>query len=241
MKKILFIVCTHGNEAAGLELFLRFPYGRTEQVEWQVIVGNPEALFLNTRFVEADLNRIGQKGSLTYEGKRSQLLQKRMAEFDVVYDIHTTRGIRDNVADCIFINTLGSIPDALFATSHQIIHDATDNEQYVTSLHHNGITLEYSKTASVEADRQRILVDFQQIIHQQTTTPLRTLSRYFGLITQTEAKKFGFHWEDFQPISVGDQQKLDLVPKKYLPVFVNTPEIDPHVYAALNEVIEMPA
>ncbi len=236
MKKILFIVLTHGNETAGLELFLNHSYGKTDKVEWEVVIGNPEASWLQIRFLEENLNRICANPSShdSYEGKRAQLLQKKMQDFDVVYDIHTTSFIKDTINDCVFINSLDSLEDTHYAHAKNVIHDSTANDQYVTSLHPNGITLEYTKTANIQQDRERILADFKAIINQKKVSIQKNLLEFAGLISQTQAQELSLDWRDFQPISAKDIKQLNLTKKAYLPIFVNPIEKDAEVYAAVN-------
>lgn len=237
MKKILFVVCTHGNEVAGLDLFLKHPYGRTSHVEWEVVIGNPKALSLNSRFIDTDLNRIGlsyKKLSNSYEVERTALLEQKMSGYDVIYDIHTTSSILDEVNDCVFVNNLDSIPDTYFALAEHVIHDVKDNQKYVTSLHKNGITLEYIKTATVENDRARIKADFERIIHQKKASKKKILSEFYCLISQEKSKKYNLRWENLQPITDEDVVALNLPTGTYYPMFVNSVQNDKQVYAALN-------
>lgn len=237
MKKILFVVCTHGDEQAGMELFYHHPYGRTDQVEWKVVIGNPEAFTLSSRIFEEDLNRVASLSGDTYERRRAAKLKELMQGFDVVYDIHTTTDFRTKVQDSIFINTLDSLPDTKCAAAQQVIFDSKDNENYVTALHPNGITLEYCKTKDVAADKARILADFQRIIKQEEMLWARTLSEFEKLISQEVAAEHHFQWSDFEPIPDSDRVALGLPEGKYLPVFVNVASVDPKTYAALNRCI----
>ena len=57
------------------------------------IIGNPEAMRKNVRFIDSDLNRsFGKrnKNAKGYEKRRAQELTKLMKDFDVVIDIHRT-------------------------------------------------------------------------------------------------------------------------------------------------------
>jgi len=66
MKKILFIVATHGDEKIGVEVIERL---RTKKLDrfFDYLVANPKALEKNTRFIDVDLNR-------SYPGVRNSRL-----------------------------------------------------------------------------------------------------------------------------------------------------------------------
>lgn len=238
MRKILFVVLTHGNETAGLELFLKYPYGKNEHIEWEVVVANPEAAWLQQRFLEQDLNRICHSPGTSLEGRRAKLLKQKMSDFDVVYDIHTTSRIQQDVHDCVFINTLDSLPDTNHVQSLNVIYDSTNNEQYVTSLHPNGITLEYTKTGNVKNDRTRIFADFQSIIQQKMISTDKKLLEFNTLVSKKTALEYQLSWHNFEPISETDIASLKLKPGIYLPVFVNNSDQGADIYAALNRQIK---
>jgi len=178
MKKILFVVCTHGNEVAGFNLFINHPYGQVGSIFWEVIIGNPQALALNIRFTETDLNRsFDTRDGSSYEEKRAEILKKRFQNYDVVYDIHTTQVIKSpELDDCIFINTLNAetVQECSFVSAPHIIWDSDTQyqKQYLTAHHPIGITLEYQKTADYFHDVNRIRNDFYNIIHQQKSSIL---------------------------------------------------------------------
>lgn len=246
MKKILFVVCTHGDELAGHKLFQDYPYGETDKVSWKVIIGNPEAVSLNTRYVESDLNRsFNTSQPHTYEEKRAQILKKYFQDFDEIYDIHTTRSIHPTSwDDCIFINN--TKPEVLrvcsYLSAQHIIWDSDEEyaKQYLTYHHPLAITLEYQKTYDVYNDYERILVDFENIIHQekprQHTKILYEASRG---ITQEEQEKYNLEFEDFRQLKTIEKKQLGLPNDEvYTPVFVNNKDIDPVYYCFLNRKIK---
>lgn len=237
-KKILFIVCTHGDELAGAELFYKYPYGRTEAVEWKVLIGNPMAHFLNLRFVEEDLDFICNTGSNSYEGRRSELLAKAMAEFDIVYDIHTTTLYQNKVIDCAFLNTLDNKADLDFIAADHIIWDSNNNNNYVTSLHPRSACLEYARTDNVADDRARILADFERIIHQEQLDKKRQLTEFVSLVRKQDVPGHTFDWENFTNISAADKALLALeAAQDYMPIFVNPDAGSEDVYACLNRYV----
>lgn len=246
MKRILFVVCTHGDELAGHKLFQDYPYGETDKVSWKVIIGNPEAVSLNTRYIESDLNRsFNIKKPRTYEEKRAQILKSYFKEYDEIYDIHTTRSIHPSSwDDCIFINR--DTPEAMkactYLTAAHIIWDRDEeySKQYLTYHHPIALTLEYQKTYDVYNDYERILVDFENIIHQEKPRQhTKTLYEAFRGITQKEKEKYQLEFEDFRQLKSIEKNHLEL-PKDevYTPVFVNSKDIDPVYYCFLNRKIK---
>lgn len=91
--KMLFIAATHGNEGFSIPVLkkLEVEYPKNNwSYDW--IVGNPQALAKNTRYIEADLNRSapGNLNAPTYEERRAVEIMNEVQDFDVVVDIHGT-------------------------------------------------------------------------------------------------------------------------------------------------------
>jgi len=246
MKKILFVVCTHGDELSGFNLFLKYPYGKNNKTEWEVVLGNPEAAFLNTRFIESDLNREGAvTKAITYEQKRSLLLKEKMKSFDVVYDIHTTTAIRDNPIwnRCIFVNSLekGVIDAIFYVKKSYVIYDSDPliNKQYITANHPVGITLEYVKHPNIKATQNHISNDFFSIINEKHNSSNHIFLEFERSVSQKEKSKLNINFKEFFPLSTKEKKLLNLPSGSgYYPVFVNPPEIDPKYYCFLNKKID---
>jgi succinylglutamate desuccinylase len=89
-KDVLIVVCQHGNEPFGLEVKKRL------EEEFDFIIGNPEAVKQNQRFIETDLNRSfpgNSKGSL--EEKRAAEIKKIAKKYKLVIDLHSTTSIME--------------------------------------------------------------------------------------------------------------------------------------------------
>jgi succinylglutamate desuccinylase len=97
MKRILFIVATHGNEKIGLEVMKMLEeIGYDKYLDY--LIANPKALERNSRFVDVDMNR-------SYPGKKySKAYEKRMAfrnlaiakKYEFIIDFHEASEGRDN-------------------------------------------------------------------------------------------------------------------------------------------------
>ncbi len=246
MKKILFVVCTHGDELAGHKLFQDYPYGQTDKVEWEVFVGNPEAVSFNTRFIETDLNRsFDARNPTSYEEKRAELIKLRLQQYDEVYDIHTTRSIHPSSwDDCIFINH--SKPEILEACRYinapHIIWNSDQEyaKRYLTYHHPFALTLEYQKTYDVYSDYERILADFENIIHQEMRLKKQKIIYEASRgVTQQERGIHGLEFEDFRYLTRLEKKQLELPANEdYVPVFVNQTETDADFYCFLTRKIK---
>lgn len=92
MKKVLFVVASHGDEPVGLKVVERLFKSKTEK-NFNYLVGNPRALKRNVRFIDTDLNRI-------YPGKLKGNFEETIAydnlkfikknNYDYVIDLHGT-------------------------------------------------------------------------------------------------------------------------------------------------------
>lgn len=96
-KQILIIVATHGDEKIGLELIkILRKKGLAKYFDW--LIGNPRALKLGTRYVEADLNRSypGIKNSKIYEQKIAFKNLNIAKQYRYIVDVHEAScGIND--------------------------------------------------------------------------------------------------------------------------------------------------
>ena len=245
MKKILFVVCTHGDDLAGLKLFMEYPYGKTKYVEWEVIIGNPQALTLNQRYIESDLNRsFNTLLPHQYEAQRAKALKKRFKPYDVIYDIHTTRTITSpDIDDMMFINNRDpeTLKACVFIEAPHIIWDSDTQKQkqYLTAAHPLGITLEYQKTADANNDYARIKADFLNIIHNRISKKApKHLYEASIPVTHEQRKELHLDFQDFKKLDLPDKRVL-LLPKEeeYVPIFVNSEEVDPQYYCFLNKKI----
>ena len=86
-KKILFVAATHGNEKLGVEILGNF--NKNFKSRFDSIIGNPEALQKNKRYIDSDLNRVfpgNRKGN--YEEKRAVEIISAAKKYNWVIDLH---------------------------------------------------------------------------------------------------------------------------------------------------------
>lgn len=247
MKRILFIVGTHGNELAPLQLYYRHPYGRIKNVEWDVIVANPDACFLNTRYIDHDLNRIfGNLPKTGIESSRARMLKSRIinGKYDAVYDVHTSTEYKpESWQHCAFINSYNSLTRRALEplnTKHVIWDkDPTYNTQYTTSCHPVGITLEYQKYRDIRKTIRDIMNDFNKIIHEINGTVKRTLYTADRPISHDDRERYKLILKDFYPLTLAEKKYLRLsTDNVYVPVFTDR-EYHQEYYCFLNKKAEL--
>ncbi|MDO8509743.1 MAG: succinylglutamate desuccinylase/aspartoacylase family protein [bacterium] len=89
-KEMLFIVATHGDEPIGLFAINKL-VKKLDKFDW--VVGNPQALIKNQRYIDSDLNRSapGSKNANQYEVARAAELVALSNKYKYTIDIHGTK------------------------------------------------------------------------------------------------------------------------------------------------------
>jgi|GEM_PF-2434803 len=223
MKKILFIACLHGNDLAGHKLFQDYPYGQTDKAEWDVLIGNPYAVMLNTPYVESDISRaFNVKNPKTHEEKYAQLLKKKFNLYDEVFDIRSTPHIGSSAwDDTIYIgSTSRDVLDLCqFIETPHILSEIAQPSYKETLLanHPRAVSITYQKTYDVYSDYERILADFERIVHRE---PVRAQEKkvYERISTVTQEQKRASHleFENFHELSSDDKSILGFSNEKQL-------------------------
>jgi len=143
MKKILFIICSDNNSPLGVKLQNEYPYGQTDVCEWQIL--GMDSLYLN------DIN---------YQ------------EIDDIYIIRQTENIDSRANDDFAITFQNGvkIKNRLKYLQSKIVkpkHKTDANLDYLSTKKDDVIELIYQKTYSAYDDYERIMTDFENIIHQE--------------------------------------------------------------------------
>lgn len=90
-ERVLIIGGLHGDEPTGIAVARYFQLHPHDGIVG--FVGNEEASSQNIRFIETDLNRSFQpKVVVSIEEQIAQKLKRKTQDFDVIIDIHNTRG-----------------------------------------------------------------------------------------------------------------------------------------------------
>lgn len=90
MKKVLIVGATHGHEVLGVEVINDIKKDNNV-IGVDFIIGNPEAYKKRVAYLESDLNRVFPGNSNgDYEEKRAYEISKKIKNYDIVIDIHST-------------------------------------------------------------------------------------------------------------------------------------------------------
>ena len=155
----------HGNEICGVEAFKKIlPKLNIDSGTVYFILGNPEAINRNTRYIEYNLNRLFRYDNKytasikkTYEYKRATYLKKFLKKSDALLDIHSTT----NKNEPFIICEKQSLKVANFLPSDfkRIIHgfegiEPGGTDGYMLSQKKIGICIE----CGVHTDKKSILI-----------------------------------------------------------------------------------
>lgn len=90
MKKILVVGGLHGDEPTGIELVEALSDHSKQGIT--ALLGNPEAVRQNKRFIETDLNRsFTSDTSTSLEEKRAVEIKRELGGYDIILDFHNTK------------------------------------------------------------------------------------------------------------------------------------------------------
>lgn len=238
MNKVLFGLCTHGNELDSLCLA---PYKNT-------IIMNPNAVDRKVRYVNEDLSRIFDKDTrVGNEAKiKEKLIKDVFPNYDVFYDVHTTGDyVKDNFHDCIFVNSWDEqtkIWASYTSMTHVIIDTPPHNKQYTTSWFSDngrvGITLEYGMRINHSYTQGKMHSDYHAILNKKKQNKYRIIAQ-FEMCVPLEIEKSLSKLVDFQSICEEDKKKLGLhIDHTYYPVFTGSKTTRKEGnYCYLNRVI----
>ncbi|GAM74036.1 probable aspartoacylase [Vibrio ishigakensis] len=160
LNKVLLVAGTHGNELSGIYLqkLIKdnlYPADRSS-FSTSCILGNPEAVKRNVRFVESDLNReFGETGSDTLEGKRAQALKQQHASTknQLIIDLHNTTSNMGATLILLsgsdFHNKMGAYVKHRMPEANILFEDRKEWKQqpYLCSMGDHGIMIEVGAQA----------------------------------------------------------------------------------------------
>ncbi len=88
--EIVFVAGIHGNEKA--------PVDALSRLNVPFMMGNPQALSKNVRYIDEDLNRTFGKRGVTYERQRAKELLEGISQDVYVVDLHTASTVSEPFA-----------------------------------------------------------------------------------------------------------------------------------------------
>ena len=223
LTKILLNCCTHGDEMIGKFIFDNFCYGSNSHFEWKSLIANPEAMFLNQRFAEQDLNRsFPGLADGNYEQKRAFKLMEIFPKYDFVIDFHQTFA---QMEDCVFISKSSDqileLVQYIKTPKVVFMQDGYENGKCTVADWTTGFAIEYARRASFELDCEVVKEDIENMLNQKQKFINKEFYQMFGRIGKDKQQELALDWQDWQEISQVDKQKLGLPnEKKLYPIFI---------------------
>jgi len=219
-RKIGLFVCLHGNEQYGLKVSKKISNKNVK-----TIIGNPLAIEKNIRFIDEDLNRVfpGEKNG-NYETKRAFELNGKLKNFDLIIDLHSSKGeiplfgiiTKPNKEKIELAKKLGLnkliIMIEKFAQGKSLI----DN-------HPLGISLEIGPHDKKE-NIQIVLEKIQGFLKEKRYTEKMEIYEIYDILEIEEDKKDVLNYmKNFEEVKAGDSfakgQKEYISKENFFPVF----------------------
>lgn len=220
-KNILFIGCTHGDEQVGKYVFDQYPCGKNEFFGWKSIIGNPEAMMLNTRFIETDLNRSfpGDPNG-TYEERRAHQLIPHLNQADLVIDIHQSYS---TTPDFMIVNDWTPDIEEIDHYTHFentiVLSQGTGTYAGLmqTEIPH-ALAFEYGRLLHMEEAWERTQRDIESLL---TKTPTGIKSKHFAFWGDLSLEFMGqTEIDNFVKLTDEQRELFGITEKNIYPTFI---------------------
>ena len=217
----IIIAGIHGDERGGIDAFEEIiPNLKIENGRVIFMYGNPEAIKLNKRFTEANLNRMFNEDSAildeqknSYEYKRAQCIKKYLDQADVLLDIHSSFTPKSRpfvIAEQNSSEVTKFLPFDLIVSGFDAIEPG-GTDYYMNSKGKIGICIECGylddpKTKNIA--KESILTFLKIQGHMQNEDVLSQSNQSFVQIdtlyhTKTDNFILSKEFEDFEEITTG--------------------------------------
>ncbi len=218
-KKFLIIVATHGDETFSLPIVNKIK--KRFRNKFDFIIGNPNALKENKRFIDVDLNRVapGKEKSPLYEEKRAKEIIEKSENYSFIIDIHGTIS-----SSGIFTIVTNPTPKNMFLAyslpiKKIVIWGSKNNSRDTGPLSrfvNCGVGIECGPKNSINIQKkfEAILNTF---LSQKNKIPDndKELYQVFGSVKKEELKNTKIKLKDFKKVSLNDQPFFPLLVNQY--------------------------
>lgn len=217
--QILIIGGLHGNEPLGVSVVNYFQQNPVNGIT--AIYGNPEAIKLNTRFKNRDLNRVfpGVESSNIYEEQRAFEIMKMAQGYSIVIDFHNTHCPNN---DCGFVGgeqyTKALNAATLLGLDKVIIADYDCVNKYIQ----NCLSVEIS-LSSTQNDLQTWVRRIASLRNEDLTKNQEQpqLYQFVGRITKEDMSEDNAkQWQAFKELPETVTKQLNIPEKKVNPIFI---------------------
>jgi succinylglutamate desuccinylase len=233
--KTLFCGCTHGDEPIGKYIFDRYPVGRNEHFEWRSIIANPEAMYLNQRYIDTDLNRaFPGKPNGNHEEQRAYQLNQILSQFELVIDWHQSIS---KMEDMIFVPKLNPYLKEVcqyFDIKHILELDKGrgDYEGLLFCQVENGMGVEYGRLYNFQDVCRRFERDIHNLLSKRVVTTNPNHYQVWGKVELEFKSKLNL--KDFQKLTKEELEILEILEEDIYPSFVDS---YPGIYCLLLQKI----
>ena len=220
--KLLNVCCTHGNERVGCFIHDNYSTGKNDNFEWESIIANPEAMYLNKRYIQQDLNRVFPgKADGNYEERLAYQISQILPNYDLVLDWH--QSITD-ISDTIFVKKLTpNLKEVCqyFDIAHIVELDNGQGGYQGTliSQAENGIALEYGNLHDHQDACRRVQKSLSGVLNKRRFRKVQNIYRMLAQSISLEFSKI-LKLKDFQGLSRDAMEILGIYDLNIYPVFV---------------------
>lgn len=172
IKKILIVACTHGHEVQGLKVIKILRQNNLLKTKYKnlkvdFLIANKKAMRKKVAFLESDLNRVFPgKEEGNYEERLAFEISKKIINYDLVIDIHSTNTIKNKKEEMIiFTNISKRLLEILKVIAPSVcIHMKYKNKNALISSAKLGFAFEYGdnsyKTAKKVSEKILKVLDY---------------------------------------------------------------------------------
>ncbi len=222
LTNVAFVCCTHGDEQLGRFISYEYPFGKTDTLLYRSIIANPEAMYLNVRGVEGDLNRSypgNPDGNL--EERRAAQLLPILQQYDVAIDFHQAfASMPDLIIVKEWTEEIAAIADC-FDMDHVLELDkgAGSYTGLMMSYVQNSIATEYGYAHNHQDACERARRDIQNILTGNRVKPNKLRYRIWGDLSLdlkgiTEIK-------NLVKLTADQRELLNLQEENLYPIFID--------------------
>ncbi|MDD5566812.1 MAG: succinylglutamate desuccinylase/aspartoacylase family protein [Patescibacteria group bacterium] len=217
-KEILFIVATHGDEGFSVEVLKKLDQTVTEKnYDW--IIANEEALKINKRFIDCDLNRVapGNIKSNKYEERRAAEILAISRKYKYVIDLHGTSA-NTGIFTIITAPTLENLQlAAILPIKRNVIWQNNRTYGPITKYVKCGVEIECGPKNSSK-NINSLYWFLKNFLNSNTSNqllpiPLREYYRVYGKLSKKLFKKALHKPNEFDSLKVKNEN--------FFPLFVN--------------------
>ena len=220
--KLLNVCCTHGNEQVGCFIHDNYSTGKNHNFEWKSIIANPQAMSLNKRYIEQDLNRVFPgKADGNYEERLAYQISQILPSHDLVLDWHQSI---TNMSDTIFVKKLTpNLKEVCqyFDIAHIVELDKGQGGYQGTLISQveNGIALEYGNLHNHQDACRRVQRSLSGLLNKRR---FRKFQNVYRMLDQSISLEFSkrLKLKDFQGLSRDAMEILGIYDLNIYPVFV---------------------